>query len=109
MGIKLFGSRYGTPQPPKENFQVWIIDENQEVLETFEFPYAKIKRGNPKWYSLKTKVTKLPQKFYLCVGFNPEQTKGVYVHHDAEASGNSYTGFPYDNIDFEPWHAGDGS
>jgi beta-lactamase regulating signal transducer with metallopeptidase domain len=107
IGVQLFGSRYGTPQPPKEDFYIWIADENQEVLETFELPYAMFKRGNPKWYSMKTKATKFPRKFYLCVGFNPEKTKGVYVHHDAQASGNSYIGLPHDNFDFKPFDRGD--
>lgn len=107
LAVRIYGSRYGTPQPPQENFYVWIADEHQDVLETFEFPYGTIKRGEPKWYTLKTKPTKLPKQFYLCVGFNPEQTKGVYVHHDAEASGKSYIGLPHDNFDFKPFDRGD--
>ena len=76
LAVRIYGSRYGTPQPPNENFYVWIADENQNVVETFEFPYATFKRGNPKWYTLKTKPTTLPEKFYLCVGFKPGKDKG---------------------------------
>jgi bla regulator protein BlaR1 len=107
LAVRIYGSRYGTPQPPQENFYVWIADENQDVLETFEFPYGTIKRGDPKWYNLKTKPTKLPKQFYLCVGFNPGQTKGVFVHYDAEASGKSFTGLPHDNEPFKLFDGGD--
>ena len=107
VAVRIYGSRYGTPQPPNENFYVWIADENKDVIHTFEYPYALIKRGNPKWYMLKTEPAILPEKFYLCVGFNPEQTKGVYLHHDDQASGQSYIGLPYDNEPFKPFEKGD--
>lgn len=107
IGVKIYGSRYGTPQPPQENFFVWLADMNQEVFATFEYPYSKFKRGEPKWYSFKTDATKLPEEFYLCVGFNPEKTKGVYVHHDAEAGGASYLGLPHDNVEFKAYDRGD--
>lgn len=107
LGVRIYGSRYGTPQPPKENFYIWIADENQNVLETFEFPYATFKRGEPKWYILRTKPTRLPEVFYLCAGFNPEKTKGVYVHYDGQASGKSFIGLPHDNYAFKPFDRGD--
>jgi beta-lactamase regulating signal transducer with metallopeptidase domain len=94
IAVMIYGSRYGNPTPPKENFHVWLCDEKHQILKDFEFPYSLFQRGEPKWVRMKTEFSDLPKKFYLCVGFNPEQTKGVYVHYDAESSGGSYTGLP---------------
>ncbi len=105
VAVMLYGSRYGYPQPPKEKFHVWLCDVNQEVIADFELPYGTFKRGNPKWVKMRVKTTQLPDQFYLCFGFNAEQRKGVYVHYDAEASGNSYTGLPGQG--FEEFDTGD--
>lgn len=94
VALMLYGSRYGYDQPPAEKFHIWLCDMDQQVIEDFQFPYGTFKKGNPKWVKLRVKATELPERFYLCAGFNPEQTKGVYVHYDGAASGNSYTGLP---------------
>jgi RNA polymerase sigma-70 factor (ECF subfamily) len=44
--------------------------------------------------TLPVKPTSVPSEFILCVGFNPTATRGVFVHHDKEGSGNSLTGLP---------------
>ena len=36
----------------------------------------------------------MPPKFIVCFGFNPHQTKGVYVSDDAKNSENSLIGVP---------------
>jgi len=36
----------------------------------------------------------VPQKFILCVGFDPTNSKGVFIHRDKESSGNSLCGLP---------------
>ena len=36
----------------------------------------------------------VPSTFVICADFNPEKTKGVYVHYDDSASGNSLIGLP---------------
>lgn len=103
--VKLFGSRYGYPQAPKEDFHVWICDEKLKPIADFKFPYSTFARGEPKWVTMKVKSTKVPQKFAVCVGFNPEQTKGVYVSHDAASTGNSLVGLPTSG--FRPFSNGD--
>src|SRR5688572_24153289 len=83
--VKIFGSRYGTPQPPAEDFHVWLCDADGKQLKEFKFPYKIFLRGDPRWVTLKLPdPAELPAegKFILCVGFNPQQTKGVYVHYD---------------------------
>ncbi len=81
--VRIFGSRYGHPRPPKEDFSVWLCDEDGQVIREFKFPYGKFARGNPKWVILATEPTEVPQRFVICVGFNPTGTKGVFVHHDS--------------------------
>ncbi len=66
------------------------------MLTKFEFPYATFERGAASWHDLKVKPTKVPKKFIVCVGFDPEQTRGVYVSHDGEGSGASSNGLPGD-------------
>jgi len=55
-------------------------------------PYSKFKRGDPGWVSLRVKPTEVPKEFVICLNFNPERTKGVYISHDAE--GKSLVGLP---------------
>ena len=95
--VKIFGSRYGTPQPPAEDFHVWLCDADGKQLKEFKFPYKLFLRGDPRWVTLKLPdPAELPAegKFILCVGFNPQQTKGVYVHYDKAAEGDNRTGLP---------------
>ena len=103
--VKLHGSRYGYPRPPREDFHVWICDEKLKPIAEFKFPYSTFTRGEPKWVTMKVKPTKAPQKFVVCTGFNPEQTKGVYVSFDATGTGNSLVGLP--NAGFRPFRNGD--
>ncbi len=91
--VRIFGSRYGYPQTPKY-FKLWVCDADLKPIAEFEYPYAKFERGDPQWVDFKTKPTVVSKEFYLCVGFNPQQTSGVYVHYDGEASGSSAVGLP---------------
>ena len=93
--VRIFGSRYGHPRPPAEDFSVWLCDEQGQVIREFKFPYSSFQRGNPQWVMLRTEPTEVPVKFTICAGFNPTGTKGVFVYHDAEADGGeSRTGLP---------------
>jgi hypothetical protein len=93
--VRIYGSRYGMPSAPRENFHVWLCDEDFKEISDNQFPYSKFPYGNrPRWVSLKIKPTKVPQDFIICVGFNPTATRGVFVHYDGEASGNSIVGLP---------------
>ena len=92
--VRIHGSRYGRPRPPKENFHVWLCDKDLKVAADFQFPYAKFARGRPKWVTLTIPPTNVPQDFIICAGFNPTGTKGVYVSRDKEGSGDSLTGLP---------------
>jgi hypothetical protein len=92
--IRVYGSRYGAPQAPKEDFQVFVCDEEFNEIASFKFPYAKFQRGRDQWVALNVTPTNIPQKFIVGVGFNPSASKGVYVSHDAEGVGTSLVGLP---------------
>jgi hypothetical protein len=92
--VSIFGARYGTPQPPKEDFEIFLCDTDYNLITSYKFPYSKFARGNAKWVKLSVRPTAVPQQFIVGVGFNPTGTKGVYVSYDGEGSGKSLSGLP---------------
>jgi RNA polymerase sigma-70 factor (ECF subfamily) len=103
--VKIHGSRYGYPRPPREDFKVFLCDDQFRPIAEFAFPYSKFERGNSRWVTLEVKPTKLPKKFILGVGFNPTQTKGVYLSHDGKGTGRSLVGLPGEQS--QPFEQGD--
>ncbi len=95
VAIQIYASRYGLPDPPAEDFHVWLLDKERKVLKDFRFPYAKIARGPMRWYTLKFPSTEVPEHFYVALSFNPEQTKGIYLGLDKSVKeSHSYAGLP---------------
>ncbi len=93
--VRIYASRYGYPQPPKEDFKVYLLDEKQKVIQEFPFPYSTIKRGEMKWYTLRIKPTVVPETFYVALSFNPHRTKGIYLGLDDKSKEpHSYVGLP---------------
>ncbi|NLX95793.1 MAG: hypothetical protein GXY83_06425 [Rhodopirellula sp.] len=92
--VRLHGSRYGYPAPPKEDFHVWICDDDFQILSENKLPYRLFQRGEEQWVTLRIRPTNVKTDFLVCVGFNPTQTKGVYVSHDGEGSGKSMVALP---------------
>jgi RNA polymerase sigma-70 factor (ECF subfamily) len=103
--VRIHGSRYGYPRPPREDFKVFLCDDRFQPITEFAFPYSKFERGNSKWVTLEVKPTKVPRTFILGVGFNPTQTKGVYLSHDGQGSGRSLVGLPGEES--QPFAQGD--
>ncbi|HPD45641.1 MAG TPA: hypothetical protein P5279_02260 [Anaerohalosphaeraceae bacterium] len=93
-GVRIFGSRYGMPQAPQEDFHVWLCDADLNVIADFPQPYGKFRRGEPTWVNLLTRPTNVPREFVICVGFNPTATKGVYVGMDGTAGKGSMAALP---------------
>ena len=101
VAIQIYASRYGLPEPPKEDFHIWLLDKDRKVLQDFRFPYAKIARGPMQWYTLGLPATEVPERFYVALSFNPEQTKGIYLGLDKNVKkSHSYSGLPEEG--FEP-------
>ena len=102
--VSVYGSAYGAAAPG-ETFHVWLCDEEFKTVADFALPYSAFQRGDPKWVPLSVTPTQAPPKFIVCVGFNPTATKGVFVHRDKEADGNSLVGLPGGKA--EPFAKGD--
>ena len=75
MSVEIFASRYGTPEPPDEDFHVYLLDENQVLFQAFPFPYAMIERGEDRWYTLKLPACEVPERFTIAFSFNPHRTE----------------------------------
>lgn len=99
-GIQLHGARYGYPQPPAEDFTVYFLDKNYEEVASEDIPYRKFQRGPEKWVALRFKEpVEVPEEFWVCVNFNAERTKGVFVSFDTSTGGkHSKTGLPGEEV-----------
>lgn len=80
--VYLFGSRYGTPQPPREDFLIYITDPEMKLQAKITKPYSLFQRGTPRWVAIDIPPVKVPDEFYVCFVFSPTQTKGVYISYD---------------------------
>jgi hypothetical protein len=94
VAVQLFCSRYGLPQAPKEDFHVYLLDQNQKVLRDVPVPYAKVERGEMRWYSFECPRTPVPERFYVAVAFSAHETKGIYLGLDDVKESHSYSGLP---------------
>lgn len=94
--VRVFGCRYGEPEPPKEDFHVWLCDKDFKPIAHFSFPYSSFPYAEQpaKWVTLKVRPTSVPRDFVLNVTFNPTATKGIYAHFDKSDGGQSFTGLP---------------
>lgn len=93
-GVRIHGGRYGSKEAPKEDFVVTICDEEGEVISTAKLPYNRFGFGKLGWTQLELKPALVPRTFIVFAEFNPTQRKGVFVSHDAELDGNSYSNLP---------------
>jgi len=96
-GVQIHGSRYGMPQAPSENFQVYFLDKDLSgVIATEEAPYRQFQRGRERWVRVHFKrPVEVPKEFWVCVNFNAHQTKGVYLSYDTSTGGKySKVGLP---------------
>ena len=80
--VEVFGARYGYPQPPDEDFTVFVTDPSMERYCAIARPYGTFERGPEKWTSIALPPVRVPARFYVCLVFNPTQTKGMYVGID---------------------------
>ncbi len=93
--IDIFAGRYGVPEPPAEDFHVYILNEQQQILADLNYPYSLIERDELRWYTLRTPSIEVPEKFYVALNFNPSQTKGIYLGFDESvAESHSFQGLP---------------
>jgi beta-lactamase regulating signal transducer with metallopeptidase domain len=93
--IELFASRYGTIDPPNEDFHIYLLDEKQRLIAAYPVAYSEIVRGPERWYTMPIPACKVPEQFYVAVAFNPHRTKGIYLGYDESVKqSNSLIGRP---------------
>lgn len=95
VAIQIFAGRYGTPEPPAEDFQVYVLGKGGEILRDLRFPYAMIERSDLRWYTFTVPAVEVPEKFLIALSFNATQFKGIYVGEETDVKeSHSYTGLP---------------
>lgn len=101
--VQIFASRYGSQVAPAEDFHLYVLNDQQQVLADVPFPYAMVERGDMKWYTLRTPSIEVPDKFHVALAFNPHRTKGIYLAFTEtnDAACHSLIGLPGDG--FESW------
>ncbi len=101
-GIRIHGSRYATPEPPKEQFLVYFMNPDEtEVLSTQLAPYSLFslgdeKPGKEKWVDVTfAHPVEAPQDFWVVLDFRATPRKGVFVSYDTSTGGkHSRVGLP---------------
>jgi RNA polymerase sigma-70 factor (ECF subfamily) len=93
-GVEVLGARYGMPQPPQEDFHLYVTDAQGQVLHDLALPYGTFARANPYWCQLPVAPVQVPKEFGIGLAFNPGATKGVYVSTDKTEVSHSYTWLP---------------
>ena len=103
--VQVYASRYGNPQPPDDNFHLYILNDQFQILADIPLAYGLIDRGAMRWYTLRTPSIEVPERFYVGLAFNPHQTKGVYLGFDESVEKtHSLTGLPGEG--YEPVEKG---
>ena len=95
VAVQIHAARYGYPQPPGEDFHVYLLDANRDLIRDLHYPYAKIDRGEARWHTLQVPDVDVPEEFYVALSFNPHRTKGVYLGMDRDVErSHSFEGLP---------------
>jgi len=94
--VQIAASRYGYPEPPDEDFHLYLLNDKFQVLADLRYSYAMVERTSDlRWYTLRTPSVEVPNKFYVALNFNPHQTKGIYLGFDRNVEeSHSYSGLP---------------
>jgi hypothetical protein len=96
-GVMIHGSRYGSPEPPDEQFLIYFLNEDRsEIVNTQMAPYSLFARGREQWVEVKfPRPIDVPKRFWIALDFRAHQTKGVYVSFDTSTGGeHSRVGLP---------------
>ncbi|MCL2105059.1 MAG: hypothetical protein FWH21_08435 [Kiritimatiellaeota bacterium] len=73
-----------------------MLNDDMTVLHTEKAPYKLFGREEAKWVNVSFKQSvAAPTTFWVCLDFNAEHTKGVYVSYDTSTGGqHSKIGLP---------------
>ncbi len=85
VALEFYGSRYGTLQPPDEDFSIFLCDAEFNIIREFKAPYSLFaERGEWKWERISVEPTEVPEFLYIVIAFNPTATKGIYMAYDSD-------------------------
>ena len=82
--IQMYGSRYGAAESPKEDFSIFILDKDFNIIKQIDKPYSALGNGEEEWYKFDFDPVKVPEGFYVCIYFSPTAAKGFYMHYDKD-------------------------
>ncbi|WP_197444040.1 hypothetical protein [Maioricimonas rarisocia] len=105
-GVSIFGSRYGLPEPPEEDFLVYFLSPDERtVLATKLAPYRLFERGDDRWVQVDfAQPVELSGPVWVVLDFRAHRTKGVYVSYDTSGGGghsrSGLPGLPSKEVDF---------
>jgi Tol biopolymer transport system component len=102
--VEMYGSRYGEPEAPKEDFTIFLCDQDFNVIKEVAEPYSKLAYGDePKWQRFDFSPVAVPEGFYICVCFNPTATKGFYMHYSTHGKkSHSKNALPWSFVNDTP-------
>ncbi len=88
--IRVHGSRYGMPQPPKEEFSIYFLNQDlSQTVATKTAPYARFKRGPESWVVIMfPEPVEVPSDFWVGLDFHAEQKRGIYLSVDKSTDGS---------------------
>jgi len=94
--VRMYGMRYGTTEPPKVNFTIYLCDRSFNIIKEIEQPYSKLSYGDkPEWNRFTFEPVAVPEAFYVCVYFDATYDRGFYVHFEKGHTPNhSYAALP---------------
>ena len=93
--VSLYGSRYGEDVPPKDNFSIFILDADFNLMKEIQEPYVRLEKGDNKWYNFDFAPVTVPEGFYVCIYFEPTYTKGFYMNYERKKKSHSKSALPW--------------
>jgi hypothetical protein len=94
VSVSFYGARYGSPKAPDQDFTIALCDKEMRPIAVWKKPYADVRRGELGWIKAAIPPTRVPAEFSVCLVFNPDATKGVFVGYDSSTTGHSHVGTP---------------
>ncbi|MFB3897374.1 MAG: TolB family protein [bacterium] len=97
--IQIYGSRYGMAEASKDEFTIYLCDTAFEPFQEIKQSYRLFSQGEFQWVNIPIDAVKVPERFYICVAFNPTYSKGIYMAYDKKViQVHSYNALPYTYI-----------
>jgi RNA polymerase sigma-70 factor (ECF subfamily) len=78
-GVRIHGSRYGTPEAPDERFLIYFLaPDRSRVVATEMAPYSLFELGPERWVTVNfPRPVEVPERFWVGLDFRAHQRKGV--------------------------------